>query len=312
MRAQVPSIQVACGVVFDPAGRILLAQRPEGKIAAGLWEFPGGKIEAGESPEAALRRELLEELGIVAGNCERLLRFRHRYSDREVWLDTWCVRDFSGVPISRENQAFAWLSSAEIAGYSILPTVRPILRALRLPGFYVFTPPQISEYELERGIGNLPPGAWLRLRLPGHSSARYAAIARRAVDLCRARGLALMLDRDPELVLRLEAQGWHAPESVWRSLSAPPQLQGRCFWGSVHDVAGAAALRALGAEAAVIGNVGATASHPGRRALDWSEVGAAADVLPVYAIGGLGVRDLSLARYHGAQGVAGISAFWAP
>jgi len=310
MTAQVPIIQVACGVIFDAQGRILLAQRPAGKIAAGLWEFPGGKIEAGESAEAALHRELDEELGIRVGVSERLLRFRHRYSDREVWLDTWCVREFTGMPSSRENQAFAWLPIEEVPRYPVLPTVLPILRALRLPSFYVFTPPEISEADLVSGIGGLPPGACLRLRLPGRSEAQYEAVAQRALLGCRERGVALMLDRDPQQVLRLDAAGWHAPESVWRALSGPPELQGRRFWGSVHDAGGAAALKALGAEGAVIGNVAATRSHPGRPSLGWEQVMQASGEMPVYAIGGLGPADLPLARFHGAQGIAGISAFW--
>ena len=48
-----PLIQVACGVLVDAGGRVLMAQRPKGKIAAGYWEFPGGKIEPGEAAEAA-------------------------------------------------------------------------------------------------------------------------------------------------------------------------------------------------------------------------------------------------------------------
>ena len=32
--------------------------------------------------------------------------------------------------------------------------------------------------------------------------------------------------------------------------------------------------------------------------------------LPIFAIGGLGPNDVGIARQNGAQGVAGISAFW--
>jgi 8-oxo-dGTP diphosphatase len=32
--------------------------------------------------------------------------------------------------------------------------------------------------------------------------------------------------------------------------------------------------------------------------------------LPIFAIGGLGLADVAIARQHGAQGVAGIRAFW--
>ena len=59
------AVDVAVGVLVDPAGRFLLTSRPEGKVYAGYWEFPGGKLEPGESVEDALRRELHEELGIM-------------------------------------------------------------------------------------------------------------------------------------------------------------------------------------------------------------------------------------------------------
>ena len=42
---------------------ILSTQRGYGEYE-GWWEFPGGKIEPGEGSEVALRREIMEELGV--------------------------------------------------------------------------------------------------------------------------------------------------------------------------------------------------------------------------------------------------------
>ena len=42
-----PVTEVAVGVLVQPDGRYLLAQRPAGKPYEGYWEFPGGKLEVG-------------------------------------------------------------------------------------------------------------------------------------------------------------------------------------------------------------------------------------------------------------------------
>ena len=44
-------------------GAYFATQRGYGEFD-GMWEFPGGKIEPGESCEVALKREIMEELGV--------------------------------------------------------------------------------------------------------------------------------------------------------------------------------------------------------------------------------------------------------
>jgi 8-oxo-dGTP diphosphatase len=54
----------ARAVLLDPDDRILLV-RFEFPAAGTVWATPGGGIEPGESDVAAIRRELLEEAGLV-------------------------------------------------------------------------------------------------------------------------------------------------------------------------------------------------------------------------------------------------------
>lgn len=57
---------VGAAIVDDLAAPTLLlaARRSAPAALAGGWEFPGGKVDEGESHEMAMRRELLEELGV--------------------------------------------------------------------------------------------------------------------------------------------------------------------------------------------------------------------------------------------------------
>jgi 8-oxo-dGTP diphosphatase len=308
-----PLIPVACGVLVDRQGRVLSAQRPEGKVAAGYWEFPGGKIEPGETAVAALARELHEELGVTVREARPLIRFRHAYTNREVILDTWLVTAFDGEPHSREGQALAWLSRDELAGQNqVLPTVGPIARALTLPVDYVFTPPQAGLESIRAGLSQLPSGALLRLRLPSLSDPDYERVTDELLPRCAALGLCLVLDRDPAQVQRLGAAGWHATASRLAGLSQRPLPPDLLCLASCHELEELAKARALGFDAAVLGPVRPTASHPGQPGIGWGGFAERIESLPlpVYAIGGVGPaqRDEAYAAY--AQGIAGISAYW--
>lgn len=50
-----------------PAARILLLRRA-GAVASGAWGLVTGSIEAGEPAAGAIRREITEETGLVAGD----------------------------------------------------------------------------------------------------------------------------------------------------------------------------------------------------------------------------------------------------
>ena len=122
---------VVAAALFDPAGRVLIAQRPAGKPLAGRWEFPGGKVDAGEGEREALARELREELGIELVAARPFMRLTHAYEERDVELSLWIVEQFSGEPRSLDAQALKWVVPAELGSEDILEADRPFIEALR-------------------------------------------------------------------------------------------------------------------------------------------------------------------------------------
>jgi len=100
---------------------------------AGRWEFPGGKLEAGEDPYAGLQRELAEELGVTVRAARPLIRLRHQYPDRRVFLDVWQVTAFDGEPQALESQALAWARPDDLPQHDLIEADQAIVTALRLP-----------------------------------------------------------------------------------------------------------------------------------------------------------------------------------
>lgn len=303
-------IEVAAGCLVDADGRVLIAQRPVGKIAAGQWEFPGGKIEAGESAREALVRELHEEIGIEVRDARPLICVTHDYSDRRVRLDCWKITRWDGDPAGREAQALAWVTAQTIHDYPILAADAPIIAALGLPGDYVFTPAAMSPDAVLGGLGKLPSAALLRLRLPVLDDAAYRQAAARILPAARAQGLRVLLDRSPAMAEDLGADGWHASAAALHALQVRPALP-LCV-ASAHDRDDLRRAKALGFDAAVLGTVNESATHPGAATLGFVQAAQLTHEanLPVYWIGGLRREDLPVLQQYHAQGMAAIRAYW--
>jgi 8-oxo-dGTP diphosphatase len=120
-------VDVAVGVLIDAQGRFLLTSRPAGKVYAGYWEVPGGKLEAGESVEAALRRELVEELGIHIGAVQPWKVELMDYEHARVRLHFCKVFQWTGSFEMREQQAMAW-QALPVQVRPVLPGTLPVLR----------------------------------------------------------------------------------------------------------------------------------------------------------------------------------------
>ena len=97
-----------------------------------------------------------------------------------------------------------------------------------------------------------------------------------------------------------------------KSIVSRPLPANRWFAVSAHEESTLALARARSADFAVLGPVLPTRTHPAAESLQWSgfEALAAGAGLPIYGIGGLGPADVNESFRSGAQGVAGIGAYW--
>jgi 8-oxo-dGTP diphosphatase len=68
----------------------------------------------------------------------------------------------------------------------------------------------------------------------------------------------------------------------------------------------------IGVDFATLSPLKPTSGHAASTPLGWQRFGelCATASFPVYALGGMHQNDVAFARLHGAQGIAGISAFW--
>jgi mutator protein MutT len=122
-----PVVVVAAVIERDDA--FLLTLRQTGTHLAGHWEFPGGKVDHSETHIEALRRELLEELDIVAQVGELVHTVTHAYPEKTVELHFYRC-EFEGVPKPMMGQGMRWLRRDELAALPFPEADRDLVRIL--------------------------------------------------------------------------------------------------------------------------------------------------------------------------------------
>lgn len=308
-------LHVAAAVIRAADGRILIARRPEHKDQGGLWEFPGGKVEVDESVEAALCRELHEELGIRVRASRPLIRIRHDYPDKQVLLDVQLVEGYAGEAHGAEGQPLAWVAPKRLGDYEFPAANRPVVMAAKLPDQYLITPAELTAPALLAGLkAALEGGAKLvQLRAPGMFDAQYRDLAVDAVGLCAGRAQ-LMLKGPLAWLGDFPAAGWHLTAEQLRQYAAQgrPFPRERLLAASCHNAEELALAQQMGVDFVTLSPLLPTASHPRAAALGWETAAAllATCNLPAFLLGGVGPDDRPRAWQIGAQGVAGIRAFW--
>ncbi|OLF52787.1 Nudix family hydrolase [Pseudomonas chlororaphis] len=308
-------VHVAAAVIRDASGRILIARRADTQHQGGLWEFPGGKVESGEAVEAALTRELQEELGIQVSQARPLIKVQHDYPDKQVLLDVWEVSGFTGEPHGAEGQPLAWVTSRELENYEFPAANQPIVAAARLPSEYLITPEGLETPALLRGMQQAIAGGikLVQLRAPNGYDPQYRDLAVDAVGLCAGKAQ-LMLKGPFEWLGDFPSAGWHITSAQLRKHAGAGRPFGKERWlaASCHNAQELSLAQQMDVDFVTLSPVQPTQTHPDAQPLGWEQATQLISGFnkPVYLLGGLGPDQREQAWHAGAQGVAGIRAFW--
>jgi 8-oxo-dGTP diphosphatase len=115
--ANAPHLRVVAAVIAR-GERYLITQRRPTAVLAGLWEFPGGKVEEGETDAAALKREVMERVGVGIEVAACIGRRTHDYDGYSVDLALYQAAILGNAePAPMRVADIRWVTSAEFEKY---------------------------------------------------------------------------------------------------------------------------------------------------------------------------------------------------
>lgn len=122
-------VEVVAAVIYKDR-EIFTTQRGYGEFE-GLWEFPGGKIESGESCEVALKREILEELGVDIEVGELICTTEYDYPSFHLTMRCFLCGIASGEIELREHKSARWLTKDKLNDVEWLPADLEVIEKIK-------------------------------------------------------------------------------------------------------------------------------------------------------------------------------------
>ncbi len=116
--------------IIEKDGKIFIAKRKKLDAFVGLWEFPGGKLEEGETLQECLKRELVEELGIVAEIAEHFYTVTFTHKETLCELIFFKVYTYTGEITLYDHSEMAWVAPEELSRYNFPEPDAPVIQLL--------------------------------------------------------------------------------------------------------------------------------------------------------------------------------------
>ncbi|SFS43894.1 8-oxo-dGTP diphosphatase [Zhouia amylolytica] len=119
------NMNVVCAIIYRD-DKVFIARRKQGKSMASKWEFPGGKIEENESEVEALKRELIEELGMSVDIHKKLGSNIHNYDDFTINLIAYSCEFKSATFTLTDHDQYIWVEPKNLSKYDLAEADIPI------------------------------------------------------------------------------------------------------------------------------------------------------------------------------------------
>jgi len=308
-------VHVAVAVIVNDEQQVLIAKRPDHVHQGGLWEFPGGKVEAKESVLQALSREIKEELDIAIINPIPLIKIKHQYADKSVFLDVWLIQEYLGTPKGMEGQPVCWEKFSDLDPEKFPEANMSIITALQLPDLYMITGKFNSkeDFEVKLTTALKKSNRIVQLRCKNMDDmGEYLEYAKIAQSICDQYDATLLLNTSVDVFNKSAAKGLHLNSQVLFEYDERPVNNDKLLSVSCHNEYEMKQAEKLGADILLLSPVKETSSHPGVPGIGWEEFSSLIQKVncPVYALGGMSATDLNDAKQSGAQGIAAISSLW--
>ena len=307
-------IDIAVGVL-QKENKVCLALRQKHQSHANHWEFPGGKIEQDETPIEALKREFLEELAVETHDWKLLIVIPWDYEKVSVRLHVYITSEYTSEPLGNEGQQVQWFEIEDLHKLTFPAANKGILMALQLADKYMITGKFSGEDDaLQKLNSALKSGIELcQLRAKELDAKGFKGIAQSSITMCHKHKAKILLNGPITLLNDFpEADGVQLASNLIYDYKTRPIAKNKLLGVSTHTDADIEQALKIDADFILLSPVKETNSHPGVAGIGWKTFAQKVQsiTVPVYALGGMKLEDIEMAKSQGGQGVAAISGFW--